>query len=70
MRKKVAEKRDEIGTEEYEVKEKTAMQRATSAKVLVPKRWIGKSWGQSGSNRRTMGKKRSIVGLPDRLLPS
>jgi putative transposon-encoded protein len=30
----------EIRMEEYEVIVKTAMQHATSAKVLVPKRWI------------------------------
>ncbi|MCL5783311.1 MAG: DUF2080 family transposase-associated protein [Candidatus Thermoplasmatota archaeon] len=42
MKKKVAEKPMEIRMEGYEVIEKTATQHATSAKVLVPKHWIGK----------------------------
>ena len=42
MRKKVAEKPMEIRMEGYEVIEKTVTQHATSAKVLVPKHWIGK----------------------------
>ena len=42
MRKKVAEKPMEIRMEGYEVIEKMVTQHATSAKVLVLKRWIGK----------------------------
>ena len=42
MRRKVAEKTMEIRMEGYEVIEKTATQHATSAKLLVPKHWIGK----------------------------
>lgn len=42
MKKKVAEKPMEIRMEGYEVIEKTVTQHATSAKVLVPKHWIGK----------------------------
>jgi putative transposon-encoded protein len=42
MRKKVAEKSMEITMDGYEVIEKTATRHATSAKVLVPKHWIGK----------------------------
>ena len=42
MKRKVAEKPMEIRMEGYEVIEKTATQHATSAKVLVPKHWIGK----------------------------
>ena len=42
MIKKVAEKPMEIRMEGYEVIEKTVTQHATSAKVLVPKHWIGK----------------------------
>ena len=41
MRKKVAEKLVDIKMEEYEVIVKTAMKHPTSAKVLVPKGWIG-----------------------------
>jgi putative transposon-encoded protein len=41
MRKKVAEKLVDIKMEEYEVIVKTAMKHPTSAKVLVPKHWIG-----------------------------
>lgn len=40
--KKVSEKPMEIRMQGYEVIEKTATQHATSAKVLVPKHWIGK----------------------------
>ena len=43
MRKKVAEKLMDIRMEEYEVIVKTAVQHATSAKVLAPKRWIWKN---------------------------
>lgn len=42
MKKKVAEKPMDIRMEGYEVIEKTATQHATSAKVLVPRHWIGK----------------------------
>ncbi len=42
MKKKTAEKPIEIRMEGYEVIEKVATQHATSAKVLVPKHWIGK----------------------------
>ncbi len=42
MKKKVSEKPMDIRMEGYEVIEKTATQHATSAKVLVPKHWIGK----------------------------
>ena len=42
MKRKPAEKPMEIRMEGYEVIEKTATQHATSAKVLVPKHWIGK----------------------------
>ena len=42
MTKKTAEKPMEIRMEGYEVIEKTVTQHATSAKVLVPKHWIGK----------------------------
>ena len=42
MKKKVAEKPMDIRMGGYEVIEKTATQHATSAKVLVPKHWIGK----------------------------
>ncbi len=42
MTKKTAEKPMEIRMEGYEVIEKVATQHATSAKVLVPKHWIGK----------------------------
>ena len=43
MRKKIAEKLVNIKMEEYEVIVKTAMKHPTSAKVLVPKRWIWKN---------------------------
>ncbi len=42
MKKKTAEKPMNIKMEGYEVIEKVATQHATSAKVLVPKHWIGK----------------------------
>ena len=42
MKKKVSEKPMEIRMQGYEVIEKTVTQHATSAKVLVQKRWIGK----------------------------
>ncbi|MHB1492090.1 MAG: DUF2080 family transposase-associated protein [Thermoplasmataceae archaeon] len=42
MTKKPAEKPMEIRMEGYEVIEKVVTQHATSAKVLVPKHWIGK----------------------------
>lgn len=42
MTTKTAEKPMEIRMEGYEVIEKVATQHATSAKVLVPKHWIGK----------------------------
>ncbi|MHB8360984.1 MAG: DUF2080 family transposase-associated protein [Thermoplasmataceae archaeon] len=42
MTKKTTEKPMEIRMEGYEVIEKVATQHATSAKVLVPKHWIGK----------------------------
>ena len=42
MKRKVAERPMDIRMEGYEVIEKTATQHATSAKVLVPKHWIGK----------------------------
>ncbi|MCL4359105.1 MAG: DUF2080 family transposase-associated protein [Candidatus Thermoplasmatota archaeon] len=42
MKKKVADKPMEIRMEGYEVIEKTVTPHATSAKVLVPKHWIGK----------------------------
>ena len=42
MKRKLAEKPMEIRMEGYEVIEKVATQHATSAKVLVPKHWIGK----------------------------
>ena len=42
MKKKISEKPMEIRMEGYEVIEKTVTQHATSAKVLVPKHWIGK----------------------------
>ena len=42
MTTKTAEKPMEIRMEGYEVIEKIATQHATSAKVLVPKHWIGK----------------------------
>ena len=42
MKKKIAEKPMDIRMEGYEVIEKVATQHATSAKVLVPKHWIGK----------------------------
>ena len=42
MGKKIAEKPMDIRMEGYEVIEKVATQHATSAKVLVPKHWIGK----------------------------
>ena len=40
--KKTREKPMTISMEGYEVVEKTAKQCATSARVLVPKHWIGK----------------------------
>lgn len=42
MGKKVMEKPMEIRMQGYEVVEKTAKPCATSARVLVPKSWIGK----------------------------
>ena len=42
MKNKIAEKPIQIRMEGYEVIEKTATQHATSAKVLVPRRWLGK----------------------------
>ncbi|MFO8108931.1 MAG: DUF2080 family transposase-associated protein [Thermoplasmata archaeon] len=39
---KIAEKPIEIRMEGYEVVEKVAKKCATSARVLVPKSWIGK----------------------------
>ena len=42
MQKKISEKPMEIRMEGYEVIEKVVTQHATSAKVLVPKHWIGK----------------------------
>ncbi len=42
MRRKTAEKPMDIRMEGYEVVEKVVTQHATSAKILVPKRWIGK----------------------------
>ncbi len=42
MKKKISEKPMEIRMEGYEVIEKVVTQHATSAKVLVPKHWIGK----------------------------
>ena len=42
MTRKTSEKPMEIRMEGYEVIEKLATQHATSAKVLVPKHWIGK----------------------------
>ena len=42
MTKKPAEKPMEIRMVGYEVIEKVVTQHATSAKVLVPKHWIGK----------------------------
>ena len=42
MKKKISEKPMEIRMEGYGVIEKIATQHATSAKVLVPKHWIGK----------------------------
>ncbi len=41
MKKKVSEKPMEIHMQGYEVVEKVVTQHATSAKVLVPKHWIG-----------------------------
>ena len=40
--RKIAEKPMEIRMEGYEVIEKVVTQHATSAKILVPKHWIGK----------------------------
>ncbi|MHB1469980.1 MAG: DUF2080 family transposase-associated protein [Thermoplasmataceae archaeon] len=42
MKKKISEKPMEIRMEGYEVIEKVVTQHATSAKILVPKHWIGK----------------------------
>lgn len=42
MRKKLSEEPMEIRMEGYEVVEKIAKPCATSARVLVPKDWIGK----------------------------
>ncbi len=42
MKKKTAEKPMEIRMEGYEVIEKVVTQHATSAKLLVPRHWIGK----------------------------
>ena len=42
MKKKISEKPMEIRMEGYEVIEKGVTQHATSAKILVPKHWIGK----------------------------
>ena len=42
MKEKISEKPMEIRMQGYEVIEKTATQHATSAKILVPKHWIGK----------------------------
>lgn len=42
MKKKISKKPMEIRMEGYEVVEKVATQHATSAKVLVPRHWIGK----------------------------
>lgn len=41
-KQRTVEKPMEIRMEGYEVVEKVAMQCATSARVLVPKSWIGK----------------------------
>jgi hypothetical protein len=42
MKERVQEKPIEIRMLGYEVVEKTAKQCATSARVLVPKSWVGK----------------------------
>ena len=42
MKKKTAEKPMDIRMEGYEVVEKVVTQHATSAKILVPRHWIGK----------------------------
>ena len=42
MKKRVSDKPMEIRMTGYEVVEKTVTQHATSAKILVPKHWIGK----------------------------
>ena len=42
VKKKTAEKPMEIHMEGYEVIEKIVTQHATSAKILVPRHWIGK----------------------------
>jgi len=42
MKERVREKPIEIRMLGYEVVEKTAKQCATSARVLVPKSWVGK----------------------------
>ena len=42
MKKRIADKPMEIRMTGYEVIEKTVTQHATSAKVLVPRHWIGK----------------------------
>ena len=42
MKRKISEKPMEIRMEGYEVIEKVVTQHATSAKILVPKHWIGK----------------------------
>lgn len=41
-KRRTVEKPIEIRMEGYEVVEKVAMQCATSARVLVPKSWVGK----------------------------
>ena len=42
MKPKVSEKPMDIQMQGYEVIEKVVTQHATSAKVLVPRHWIGK----------------------------
>ncbi|MEM4068150.1 MAG: DUF2080 family transposase-associated protein [Candidatus Micrarchaeaceae archaeon] len=42
MKKKISDKPVEIKMEGYEIIEKIVTQHATSAKVLVPRHWIGK----------------------------
>ena len=42
MKRKISEKPMEIRMQGYEVVEKVVTQHATSAKVLVPRHWIGK----------------------------
>ncbi len=42
MKRKVSEKPMDIQMQGYEVIEKVVTQHATSAKVLVPRHWIGK----------------------------